>query len=167
LAVAVVFALLAGESESLAAQFAGPEALWSYVLAHNPSSWLAHNNLGDVWLAEASVEADPAQKQRLMARAIAEFQDALAYNPISVDALTNLGFAYELNQQPQMAMDQYQAELRVNPRYAITQFHLAHLLESLGRAPEAIEHYQQALRINPQDRLSRDALKRLQAPAPH
>ncbi len=84
-AIAVVFALLAFESESYAAAFAGPEALWTRLIAHNPTSWLAHNNLATVYL-ETNRRDD----------AIAQLKESLILNPGSVDAHTNLGFAYEM-----------------------------------------------------------------------
>jgi tetratricopeptide (TPR) repeat protein len=149
--IAIVFTALALESETLAEAFIGPEMLWTCILARNPDSWLAHNNLGDVYLETGRNSG-----------AIVEFQQALALNPYSVDALTNLGFAYELTQQPQKARAQYEATLRINPNYGITQFHLGHLLETTGDIPGAISHYQQALRINPKDTGSREGLERLQ-----
>jgi tetratricopeptide (TPR) repeat protein len=149
--IAVIFAALALESESVAAVFIGPETLWTCILAHNPDSWLAHNNLGDVYLATGRTPA-----------AITEFQQALALNPYSVDAHTNLGFAYELTHRPKEALEEYEATLQINPHYGITQFHLGHLLETTGDIPGAISHYQEALRINPRDEGSREGLARLQ-----
>ncbi|MEJ0000883.1 MAG: glycosyltransferase family 39 protein [Verrucomicrobiota bacterium] len=49
--VALIFAVLALESSAYAAVFAGPDVLWSYTLARNPHSWLAHNNLGNACFA--------------------------------------------------------------------------------------------------------------------
>jgi tetratricopeptide (TPR) repeat protein len=93
--------------------------------------------------------------------AIAQFQKALALRPNSVDARTNLGFAYELTNRSQDALEQYEETLRINPNYGITQFHMGQLLEKMGQIPGAISHYQQALLINPADIGSRDALNRL------
>ena len=149
-AVAIIFALLALGSEIYAGCFIGPEALWSYIISKNPSSWLAQNNLGVVYL-----ETDRN------ALAIAQFQRALALNPGSVDAHTNLGFAYELTGDPQDAMQQYEATLQVNPNFGLANFHLGHLLEQTGQFPEAISHYEKALLINPRDDGSRSALDRL------
>jgi tetratricopeptide (TPR) repeat protein len=148
--LALLFAVLALGSESYAEVFAGPEALWAYVIAHNPDSWLAQNNLGVV---DMETDRIPA--------AIAQFQKALALRPNSVDARTNLGFAYELTNRSQDALEQYEETLRINPNYGITQFHMGQLLEKMGQIPGAISHYQQALLINPADIGSRDALNRL------
>jgi tetratricopeptide (TPR) repeat protein len=147
----IALGLLAVESESSAGQFVGQQELWGYVVAHNPSSWLAHNNLGDVYM-ETSRTAD----------AIGQFEEALRDKPDSVDAHTNLGFAYELTGHPQQAREQYEATLRLNPHYALAHAHLAHLLEQAGDIPEALAHYREAVAANPQDDVSRAALARLQ-----
>ena len=160
-AIAIVFALLALGSETYAENFAGPEALWTYVLQRNPSSWLAQNNLGVVDLELADAQKAPTLKRAEMDKAIAQFQAALVLNPGSVDAHTDLGFAYELTNRPQDALAQYEATLRINPHYGITQFHIAHLLESMGQIPEAISHYQDALLDNPNNNAAREALERL------
>jgi tetratricopeptide (TPR) repeat protein len=153
--------LLALGSETYAESFAGPEALWTYVLQRNPSSWLAQNNLGVVDLELADAQKAPTLKRAEMDKAIAQFQAALVLNPGSVDAHTDLGFAYELTNRPQDALAQYEATLRINPHYGITQFHIAHLLESMGQIPEAISHYQEALLDNPNNNAAREALERL------
>jgi tetratricopeptide (TPR) repeat protein len=149
-AIAVLFALLALKSDSYAAKFAGPESLWTYTLAHNPTSWLAHNNLGDVYL-----ETDRPSE------AIAQFQAALDSNPASVEAHTNLGFAYELTGRPFDAIAEYEQTLRYSPHYALAQVHLGHVLEKVGRISEAISHYEDALRAYPGDDATREALARL------
>jgi hypothetical protein len=165
-AIAVVFAALALGSEMYAEAFAGPEALWTYILQRNPGTWLAHNNLGVVHLELADAQKEPALKRHEMDEAIAQFQAALLLNPGSVDALTDLGFAYELMNQPQDALAQYEATLRINPHYGITQFHIAHLLETQGQIPEAISHYQEALLDNPNNAAAREALDRLKNSKP-
>ena len=159
--LAVLFGLLALGSETYAESFVGPEALWSYILEHNPDSWLAQNNLGVVYLEIADAEKAPAQKQEDMDQAILQFLTALRINPGSVDAHTDLGFAYELTNRPQDALAQYEATLRINPHYGITQFHIAHLLETQGQISEAISHYQEALLDNPNNGAAREALERL------
>ncbi len=56
--VALVFAAFALGSELYAESSSEPEALWTYVLARNPSSWLAHNNLGVVHLELADAQKE-------------------------------------------------------------------------------------------------------------
>ncbi|HEX4140474.1 MAG TPA: tetratricopeptide repeat protein [Candidatus Methylacidiphilales bacterium] len=153
--VAVIFALLALESETYAGNFAGPEALWTYVIQHNPNSWLAQNNLGVVYLETDRTDA-----------AITQFQKALAINPGSVDAHTNLGFACEMTGRPQDALQQYEATLRYNEHFGLAHAHLGHLLEKMGRIPEAISHYQEAILINPNNDDARQALERLKNSKP-
>ena len=70
-------ALLAWESHDYAEAFAGPEKLWTYTIARNPTTWLAYNNLGDVMLETNRIP-----------EAIAQYQKALQLNPASVEAHT-------------------------------------------------------------------------------
>jgi tetratricopeptide (TPR) repeat protein len=142
--------LLTVDSSNYAAVFAGPQQLWSYTLAHNPRCWLAHNNLGDVYLETGRA-----------ALAVNEYESALAVYPASVEARTNLGFADELLGRTGDAVDQYETVLSASPHFALAQAHLAHVLELTGSTSEAIFHYQEALRANPNDAGSRAALARL------
>jgi hypothetical protein len=151
-AIAVVLALLAWESETYADVFAGPEKLWSHCIAHNPTSWLPHNNLGTVYL-----EMDPP----LRAEAIEQFQEALKYNPNSVEAHTNLGLAYDQTGQWEDAVRQYQRALQDNPHYGQAHANLGNVLVKLGRPEEAIPHFEEALLVNPNDDDTRATLERL------
>ena len=163
---AVAFALLALESETYAECFVGPEALWTYTITRNPSSWLAHNNLGVVHLELAGIAKDPKVKQAEIEKALPEFNTALSLNSGSVDAHTNLGFAYEMEGRLQDAMQQYEDTLQINPNFGNAQYHLGHLLEQMGQIPEAILHYEQAVLINPRNDDARAALDRLQKRKP-
>ncbi len=148
--IAVLFAMLALESETYAGMFSGPEKLWTYTLAHNPTSWLAHNNLGTVYL-----ETNRAPE------AVAQFEAALRSKPGSAEAHTNLGFAYELAGRNQEALAQYRQALLSNPHFGLAQGHLGHLCEKMGLIPEAISHYEDVLRANPADAATRATLARL------
>jgi tetratricopeptide (TPR) repeat protein len=147
---AAVISLLALESHLYADAFDGPEKLWSYTVAHNPGSWLAHNNLGAVYLQTGR----PAQ-------AIREYQAALAANPGSVEAHTNLGFAFEQQHDDAGAQAQYALALQGNPHFSTANANLGHLLERTGHPHEAIPHYEAALQADPTDQGTRQALDRL------
>lgn len=151
-AMTVMLALLAWESHAYADVFDGPEKLWTYTVIHNPTSWLAHNNLGNVML-----QTDRPQQ------AIDEYEKSLAINPAGVEANNNLGFALVQEHRIPEAIDHFEQSLKSNPHFALAHSNLADALAQVGRVPEAIDHYQQALRINPNDHIARDALAKLQA----
>ena len=148
--VAVTLALLGWKSHAYAGVFDGPEALWTYTVAHNPTSWLPHNNLGNVLLETGRSP-----------EAIAQYEEALRYNPDSVEAHTNLGFAFDQAGREADAIDQYGQALKYNPHFALAQAHLGNLLARTGHVREAIEHYEQAMLINPGDEATRAALEKL------
>ena len=149
---AVVLAVLALESHDYAGMFVGPEKLWSYTLAYNPTSWLAHNNLGNILL-----ETDRVPE------AIEQYEESLQFNTNGVEAHNNLGFALNQQGRTQEAIEQYELALKFNPHFAVAHTNLGNALAKTGRVQEAIEHYEQALLANPHDSDARANLAKLHA----
>ncbi len=119
------------------------ETLYRETLARNPSSWLAHNNLGSV------LESKPGR----LADAIAEYQAALELAPRYPQPHLNLASALtKLDDPGQMphAIAEFEEALRLKPDYAEAHSDLANLLSRLpGRMPEAIAHYRLAVQFQP------------------
>src|SRR5437899_6571049 len=115
------------------------ERLWTHVLAIDPQSSIAENNLG-------IVRAD--QKKR--AEAIEHYQRALQIRPEYAQAHYNLGVALAQQGKPAEAIEHYRQALRIKPDDALAQNNLGVLLAEQGRLAEAIEHFQVALRIKPE-----------------
>ena len=149
---AVVLALLAWESHDYAKIFVGPEKLWTYTLEHNPTSWLAHNNLGNVLLETGRAP-----------EAIEQYEESLQFNPNGVEAHNNLGFALDQEGLTGQAIEQYKLALKFNPHFPVTLPNLANALSQAGRTREAIAIYEQALLVNPRDSDARANLARLKA----
>ncbi|MCE0523300.1 MAG: tetratricopeptide repeat protein [Methylacidiphilales bacterium] len=150
--IAVVLALLAWESHEYAGVFASPEKLWAYTIAGNPTSWLAHNNLGDVFLETGRLPA-----------AIEQYEESLQFNPNGVEAHNNLGLAlYQSGRIPE-AIENYELALKRNPHFGVALTNLANALAQTGQVQQAIDTYQQALLVNPQDANARASLAKLQA----
>ena len=150
--IAVVLALLAWESQSYAKVFAGPEKLWAHTIDHNPTCWLAYNNLGDVMLETGRIP-----------EAIELYGKALRFNPGMVEAHTNLGFAYFQSDRIPDAIAQYELALQANPHFYLAHLHLGNALARMGRVPEAINQYQEALQTNPYNDEVRNKLAELKA----
>jgi hypothetical protein len=149
---AAILALLAWGSNQYAAIFIGPEQLWSYTTLHNPTSWLAHNNLGNVLF-----ETDR------MPQAIREYEATLQINPDSVEANNNLGVALDQLGRTPEAIAHFQKALHYNPHFALSLVNLGHALEKEGRPAEAIQAYRKALLIEPHDGDTRARLEKLGA----
>jgi tetratricopeptide (TPR) repeat protein len=114
------------------------ETLWRATLARNPDSFMAHNNLGTVFLQQGKWD-----------EAMACFQEALEIQPDSPNAHFNV--AQLLLHQGRL--DEAAAHLRrileVQPRDAKTHSDLSQVLLRQGRVDEAVAHARQAVECEP------------------
>jgi protein O-GlcNAc transferase len=69
--------------------------------------------------------------------AAAAYREALAVNPLHVNAHNNLGQALERLGELPKAADAYRAALAVQPAYRLARFNLGRMLIALGRPDEA------------------------------
>lgn len=122
-------------------------ALWSHVLAVDPQSAPAHNNLGTA-LARAGREADAA----------VEFSRAIELDHDYAEAHNNLATAWVHQGRRLEAVAEYREALRADPRYAMARDNLGAVLAELGRVDEAIAEYRRALEIDPEDAHAHDNL---------
>jgi len=137
-AAAAAGLVLAGVSRSYARIFRDDDAFWSYAVAENPASWLAHNDLG---LVRAQAGRWP--------EAIAHYEEAIRLNPGFAEAHNNLGAALAVSGRLPLAIGQFVEALRLQPHYLQARIDLANALAQSGRFPEAIEQYGQVLRREP------------------
>src|SRR2546426_2922968 len=114
------------------------ERLWTHVLAIDPQSSIAENNLG-------IVRAD--QKKR--AEASEHYQRALQIVPEYAQAHYNLGVALAQQGKPAEAIEHYRQALQIKPDSAEAHTNWGTALAQQGKLAEANEHFRQALRINP------------------
>jgi tetratricopeptide (TPR) repeat protein len=166
--------------------------LYRSILARNPNSWMAHNNLGLVLLedpnsaGEAVAEFNEAlriwpniggahnnlgiQLARTghLPEAIVHFREAIRLEPRLANAHYNLGTA--LSQTPGQlpaAITEYEAALKLDPSYAEAHCNLGiALLNTPGRWVDGFSEMQEALSINPELQPARRIMSRLAAIAP-
>jgi tetratricopeptide (TPR) repeat protein len=115
------------------------EALWRDNVVKNPSAWLPHYNLGNVFLNAGTTE-----------EAIRHYEQALRLKPDYTDAHVNLGDCLLRVGRVQEAIDHYKQALQVEPNAADVHNNLGFALVQAGKTEEAIQHYERALQINPQ-----------------
>ncbi len=117
------------------------ETLYAVTLARNPSSWISHNNLGNVVLK------NPGR----IPEAIGHFNAALKLNPDSGEPHNNLGNAYsKLPGRLADAIAEYQLALKYRPKFPEAENNLGRILAKMpGRSAEALGHLQTALRLKP------------------
>jgi tetratricopeptide (TPR) repeat protein len=81
--------------------------------------------------------------------AVAQYKQALRFNPDYAAAHCNLGNALAQTGKIEEAIAHYEQALRIKPDYAEAHNDLGTALAQTGKIEEAIAHYEQALRINP------------------
>ncbi len=171
-AAAVLLLVLAVSTWRQTRIYQDVETLWRDTLAKNPQCWMAHTNLGDVFLREGRVSDAIGQYEQVLRinpdyaeahfnlgialaqtgkieEAIAHYEQALRINPDYAEAHNNLGTALIRVSKVSEAIAQYEQALRINPDYANVHNNLGIVLAQTGKVEEAIAHYGQALRINP------------------
>jgi len=175
LAAAVALAL-AGLTWRQCLDYRDAETLYRATIANNPSCWMAHNNLGNLWvgvpgrLNDALAQYEEAMRLRPdlpemhnnlgevwmkvpghLNDALAQLEEALRLKPDYAGAHNNLGDALlAMPGRTNEAIAQYREALRLQPNYAEARTNLANALATLpGGLADAIAQYEQALRMNP------------------
>lgn len=130
--------VLGGLTAKQACIYENLEVLWKDTLAKNPSSWMAHNNLGSVYLHRGAPAA-----------ALAEYEAAIRYKPDNPEALNNVGFLYSDAGDSKRAESALRKALELTPGDELVWFNLGEELSRQNRLSEALEAYQHAEMINP------------------
>ena len=117
------------------------ETLYRTTIARNPSSWMAHENLG----------VELAKQPGGLAEAITQFEAVVRIRPNSAKAHRNLAMA--LSKAPGMAKDsvaEYEALLKLESGRASDHLNLGGVLLDLpGHLEEALDHLATAVRLDP------------------
>ena len=135
-----VVIVLAAMSWQRCQVFRSQETLFRDNLIHNPSAWVAHNNLG-LALAQAG----------RIQEAIAHYEQALRINPSCAEAHYNLGNVFFQEGKINDAIGHYEQALRIKPDDIEAHYNLGNVFLQEGKISEAIGQYEQALWIRPDD----------------
>jgi protein O-mannosyl-transferase len=171
-----VLAVLAFLTWRQASMYQDAETLYRETIVRNPSSALAHNNLGLILVDrpggledaiseyEAALRADDGMGEihnnlgialsRVPGRlpdAIAQYQEAIQLDPALATAQNDLGLALsQTSGRSAEAIEHYRAALQLNPDFAEVHHNLGLVLsQTPGKLSEAVAEYREALRINP------------------
>jgi tetratricopeptide (TPR) repeat protein len=143
----VIFGVLQGYSMNLAVHYRSAESIWQHTIKHNPDSWLAHANLGEIYLERAK------QDQTYSQRAIEHLQKVVDLQPKRSLGYTNLGNALLRAGRLEEAKAAYAAGLALNEGApsdrASGHVNLGQLLAKSGKPREAEEHFRAAIRLQP------------------
>lgn len=114
------------------------ETLWLDTIKKNPASWMAYNNLGQLYI----LKGNPAA-------AIPVLEKVIHYNPLEVEAYYNLGVAVSRLGRKDEAMAYYRKALEVDPNDPQVYNNIGATLARYGKLEEAVSYYQKALAIDP------------------
>lgn len=150
--------------------YADAETLYRHVLDRNPSSWMAHNNLGKLLIETNPPDALKHFDEALRLRpgtaeawnnrgrilhgagrvrdAIADYRKAIALDPAVGSAHNNLCVALFSSGDAESAVHSCREAVRLMPDDAQAHFNLGRALSMLGRA-EAADHFRTALTLRP------------------
>ena len=169
---AILVVLLAGLTANQARIYENRQTLWLDTLAKNPSSFLAHNNLGTIDLdyravdraighfqAAVRLKPDFYEAQSNLGRALAakgrlaegevHCSEAVRLKPDYADARYNLAIVLAKQQKFAAATAQYEEILRLRPNQAMAHNNLANVLAQQQRFAEAVVHYRAAVNLRP------------------
>jgi len=118
--------------------FASDFQLWTDTIQVSPSSFTAHNNLGNALLQNGQVDG-----------AMIQYQKALEINPDYAEASNDLGWALSLRGQLDEAITHYQKALEIKPNYADARNNLGIALCRMEQLDDGIIQFHKALEINP------------------
>jgi tetratricopeptide (TPR) repeat protein len=121
-----------------AAYWQDGETLWSHTLACTTGNYVAHGNLGNIFLQEGRLD-----------EAMDHYQKALKISPDYAEARDNIGNVFLRKGQLDEAIAQFQKVLDIKPDFASAYYGIGRVLQLKGRVDEAIAQFQKALDIKP------------------
>ncbi len=167
-------AVLAAASRGYARQFRDPVTFWTYAVAHNPSSWLAQDNLGSALLGRGDVAAafphleiarrenpraaeiaanlaDACGRAGRSADALAWAREAVRLEPDFSSAQYNLGVALLHAGEGEEGVAALRRAAHLEPAAVEIRYNLGTALAQLGRGPEAVAELTEAVRLDPRN----------------
>jgi len=106
--------------------------------------FVSYFNLANALADTASARHDT----NLFARPSAPISRPCSSSPIQRGP-DNFGLTWQAQNQDSEAIAEFQAAVRINPKFELAHFNLANALSRVGRLDEAIAHYETAARLNP------------------
>ena len=130
-------------------QYADALTLYRSVLQRNPSSWLAHTNLGALLRPSAPEEA------------LVHLTEAVRLKPDSDVGHYNLANLLQQTGRFDEALREYRRTIQLSPGMALAHYNLGNTLLQMGRLTEAEAAYNDALRVAPDLALAQSGLCRV------
>jgi tetratricopeptide (TPR) repeat protein len=113
------------------------ETLWATTAAQNPKAFLAHTDLGDIYMDEGKLDA-----------AIQQYRASLSLR-MDPEICHNLGNALLQIGQPDQAAVYFKKAIELDPKYAVGYSDLGNMYLQKGQLDPAIQYMQKALQMEP------------------
>lgn len=117
--------------------FLSQEALWQDTLQKNPQAWIAHNNLGSIFVGK-----------NMEKEASFHFEETLRLKPDHAEAINNQGFLKLQAGKPEEAVPYFEKAIQLQPRIALFELNLGTALFDMGKLEEAEDHFQTVVKMN-------------------
>jgi tetratricopeptide (TPR) repeat protein len=130
------------------------ESVWQDTLTKNFDCWVAHDNLGEIYLAGAGSIQDPSARPYLE-RAVYHFSHVARLRPDFPEAFASLASAYMTLGRHSDAIDLFRHALSLKPKFSIPDFQarlhhrLGLSLAACGQEDEAIVQWREAMHLAP------------------
>jgi tetratricopeptide (TPR) repeat protein len=112
------------------------EAFYRSILAGNPDSWMAHDNLGVVLVQKGKPE-----------EAVPHYREAIRLNPSYPEAFNNYGNVLAKAGRWSEAEEAYAGALKARPSFAAAEYNWGYALNQAGQYARAEGHLRNALRL--------------------
>jgi tetratricopeptide (TPR) repeat protein len=114
------------------------ETFYRSILEGNPSSWLAHDNLGVVLVQRGRLE-----------EAVGHYREAISLNPDYPQAYNNYGNVLAKQGHFAEAAEEYAGALKARPSFAAAEYNWGSALSDSGNYWQAEAHLRNAIKIQP------------------
>jgi tetratricopeptide (TPR) repeat protein len=163
---------LAYVSNSHAKDFQDDLSFYTKIITDNPSCWMAHDNLGNIYndnklYPEAIAEYNEVLKLNPhyakahfnlglalvdfgnIPEGISHYKEAITLHPEVAEFHNNLGIALSLLGKSEEAILEFKNTLKLNSKYSDAELNWGLVLARDKRIPEAIEHLKESIKLNP------------------
>jgi tetratricopeptide (TPR) repeat protein len=139
-AAAIILAALCTMSFLYTRAYDNEESLWKDVLAKNPQSYMAYNNLGAIHYRRG----EHAEARRL-------FERSVAVSPRNAEAHLNIGVLLNKEGKTMEAIEHFRMAVEYLPQYERPHRELCAALTRVGILDEAIEQGEIAVKLEPEN----------------
>lgn len=178
---AIILIALSGRTIARNTDWKDQDSLWIATARTSPSSYVNHNNLGDMYARHGEFEKAVSEFQKAIELksnygdafhnlgntyhqmgkddlALENYQKALIFNPSLWQSYQNLAAIHFNQEEYNLAKEELEKAIGINPESAELHINLGIVFKKLGDTPKAKEHLQKALVIDPTNQKARQLL---------